>query len=108
MDGGRWTVDRGSFFELIFFEERREWAVDRGSFFELIFFEERKESGSGERCLGAGERGSGGAGVQGMDSFSNSFFSRNERSGPWTVDGGSFFELTFFEDRMVGWLKIED
>ena len=24
------------------------------------------------------------------------------------MDGGSFFELTFFEDRMVGWLKIED
>jgi len=60
---------------------------------------------------GAGERRRRrrlGAGVQGRDSFSNSFFSRNERSGRWTVDGGSFFELTFFEDRMVGWLKIED
>ena len=58
--------------------------------------------------MGAGEQGSWGAGEQGMDSFSNSFFSRNERSGRWTVDRGSFFEFTFFEDRMVGWLKIED
>ena len=34
--------------------------------------------------------------------FSNSLFSRNE----W-ADGGSFFEFTFFEERMGGW-RMQD
>ena len=65
MDGGQWTVVR------------------------IRFFRGTKESGSGERCWGAGERR--------RDSFSISFFSRNE----WVHHADSLFVFTFFEERMV-------
>ena len=56
--------------------------------FRIHFFRGTKESGSGERCWGAGERR--------RDSFSISFFSRNE----WVHHADSLFVFTFFEERI--------
>ena len=76
--GGRLQVARcrpalDSFFESIFFEERRQWTVDGDSFLVFIFFEERM---GGRRLQGAGCR-------LALDSFFELIFFEERRIGRW-------------------------
>jgi len=42
-----------------------------------------------------------------MDSFFEFTFFEERMGCQWVVDGGSFFEFAFFEERMGRWLKVE-
>jgi hypothetical protein len=52
LEGGLHKILSKKRFACVFFEKRMQWTVDSGSFFEFVFFEERMGGGLGAELRG--------------------------------------------------------